>query len=145
MNDPSLHEQAASIVDLMPRLMRMLFDLNTDDPAIDLPVAQLRVCGILRDGPQAMSAISKELKITLSATTQIADRLERAGLVERVTEADDRRVKCLQLTSKGYEIMRNRRECRTAGVEAVLARMNPETRSEVVDALQVLLKACDNR
>lgn len=145
MDDPKLREQAAVIVDLLPRLMRGLFELNTDDPAVELPVAQLKVCGILREGPQTMSAISRELNITLSATTQIADRLEGSGMVERVCETEDRRVKCLQLTPKGEEIMRKRRIRRTADVEKVLAGMSPDARGEVVDALQTLLRACNNR
>ena len=47
--------------------------------AAELPLAQLRVCGVLCDGPRPMSAVSRELGVSLSAMTQIADRLERAG------------------------------------------------------------------
>src|SRR5215472_9587622 len=98
MNDESLISQAAKLECLLPKLMRRLFTLDPSHPANELPVAQLRVCVILQAGPRTVSAVSEELGISVSATTQIADRLERAGLVERVAERDDRRMKLLRLT-----------------------------------------------
>ena len=80
-------EEANKIASLLPALMRQLFTLD-DDLAVDLPLAQLRVCASLQDGPLPMSALSRELGVTLSAMTQIADRLERANLVSRVAEAE---------------------------------------------------------
>ena len=49
------------------------------DPADDLPLAQLRVCSLLVGGDRSISCLSRELGITMSATTQLADRLERTG------------------------------------------------------------------
>ena len=59
-------------------MMRQLFSAD-DHLAAELPLAQLRVCGMLYDGPHPMSVLSRELGVSLSAMTQIADRLERAG------------------------------------------------------------------
>lgn len=141
MRDDTLREQALAVADLMPRLMRRLFTLDGDDPAMDLPVAQLRVCGILRDGPQSMSSLSRELGVSLPAATQLADRLERAGLVERMPEQDDRRVRCLQLTPRGRETMMARREKRVARVTDALARLAPDSRRSVISALRALFEA----
>ena len=85
-----------------------------------MPLAQLRVCGILYDGPRPMSALSRELGVSLSAMTQIADRLERARLVNRVAEGADRRIRCLQLTERGQKLMRSREDARNRRVLAVL-------------------------
>jgi len=141
MADHQIRDQAAAIAELIPKVMRGLFVIDVDDPATGLPIAQMRVCSILRDGPRAMTAIHKELGISLSAVTQIADRLERAGMVERVTESDDRRVRCLQLTAHGLEIMHRRRNRRVRRVSEVLERLSPEKREEVLGALRVLLDA----
>ncbi len=100
MDNSNRFEEANQIASLLPALMRQLFMLD-DDLAADLPLAQLRVCAILRDGPHPMSVLSRELGVSLSAMTQIADRLERAKMVSRVAEDSDRRVRCLQLTQKG--------------------------------------------
>lgn len=144
VRDEGIERQASEIVDLLPRTMRGLFALDVDDPATELPVGQLRVCGVLKDGPHNMSALSRELGISLSATTQIADRLERAGFVERVCADGDRRVKRLILTPHGTRVMRERRERRIACVREALSRLTPEAREDVLAALRLLRAACSD-
>jgi DNA-binding MarR family transcriptional regulator len=134
-------EQGKAIASLLLSITRRLF-AGDHDPAEELPLAQLRVCGILHDGRRPMSTISRELRVSLSAMTQIADRLERAGLVERVSEGTDRRVRCLQLTERGEEMMRAREEARVRRVQAVLEGLLPETRNEVLASLKTLVAAC---
>src|SRR5205807_4800056 len=141
MSEELLLVQAAKLESLLPKLMRRLFTLDPSHPANELPVAQLRVCTILQSGTRTVSAIGEELRISVSAATQIADRLEKAGLVERVAEPDDRRMKKVQLTAHGTEVMRSRRERRVQGAAAALEQITPSARAEVLDALQVLLDA----
>ena len=141
MSEELLLVQAAKLESLLPKLMRRLFTLDPSHPANELPLAQLRVCTILQSGPRTVSAIGEELRISVSAATQIADRLERSGLVERVAEPDDRRMKKVQLTAHGAEVMRSRRETRVQGAAAALEQLAPSDRAEVLRALQVLLDA----
>ena len=141
MNDQSLAEQSRAIAGLMPKLVRGLFPA-AHDLAADLPLAQLRVCGILSDGPKPMSAIGRELGVSNSAMTQTADRLERARLVNRVAKDSDRRIRCLQLTPQGEKMMRRRREALVRRVLAVLERLAPQSRQEIRTALETLQCAC---
>ena len=127
MSQHDLFEIAEAVAGLIPRLARGLTS-SVKDPADDLPLAQLRLCGILGEGPQPMSAVSRALGVSLSALTQIADRLERAGLVKRVAEGSDRRVRCLQLTARGEKMMRKRREVRVLRTLAVLEHLSPAAR-----------------
>jgi DNA-binding MarR family transcriptional regulator len=141
MDETPLLEDAEAIAALMPKLARSLFTAD-HDPADELPLAQLRVCGMLAEGPRPMSALGRELRVSLSAMTQIADRLERVRLVRRVAEDGDRRVRCLQLTPRGAKIMRQRRESRTRQVLAALGHLGPHERKQLVAALETLLAAC---
>lgn len=141
MSDIILQSQASVLTSMLQKFMRSINTLSTDDPAMDLPVAQIRVCSVLRDGPRTMSALSRELGISLSAVTQIADRLERGGMVERVNEADDRRVKKLQLTSQGNQVMSARNERRNQRVMKVLEHLPPESRMEILASIKTLLSA----
>lgn len=142
MSDDLLRKQGEEIVQLLSMLMRRLFTLGADDdPAMEIPGAQMRVCGILRDGPRTMSCLSSELGISQSAMTQIADRLERAGLVERVQESDDRRCKRLALTARGVEIMQARRGRRVLRTMEALSALEPVSRDAAVAALTALLDA----
>jgi DNA-binding MarR family transcriptional regulator len=141
MTDDALLEEAERLEELLPALARRLFTLPPEHPAMELPVAQLRVCTLLQTGPRSMSGLGEELDISVSAVTQIADRLERAGLVARIHGGDDRRTKKLQLTLQGTEMMRSRREIRVRRVAHALARLSPEVRETVLHAMQALLDA----
>ena len=141
MSQQDLLEIAEAVAGLMPRLARGLTSAEKD-PADDLPLAQLRLCGILSEGPRPMSALSRALGVSLSALTQIADRLERARLVKRVAEGNDRRVRCLQLTARGEKMMRKRREARVLRTLAVLEHLSAPQREAVRASLEVLVNAC---
>ncbi|MFQ5554113.1 MAG: MarR family winged helix-turn-helix transcriptional regulator [Acidimicrobiia bacterium] len=92
----------------------------------DLPLAQAAALLHLRD-PIPMSELATALTCDRSNITGIIDRLEERGLVERLTDAADRRVKQLVLTRAGHR-MRDRLHTRlygdllhTPGVTADLA------------------------
>jgi len=144
-NPPELEsvpdEQAAELECLLPKLMRRLFTLEPGSVVSELPLAQLRLCTILQAGPKPMSAVGEELQTSVSAVTQIADRLERAGLVERVPESGDRRMKLLRLTHQGADLMRSRREMRVRRVGEVLGHLSPNDRESAIRSIRTLLAA----
>ena len=133
-------EQAKTLVALLQTLLRELTAGSTD-AAVELPVAQLRVCHVLRDGPRSLSAIGQELHVSPSAVTQIADRLERARLVRRVAEGADRRIRRLQLTERGEAMMRTHDDERIRRTAAALDRMTPDAIKQAVAALENLGRA----
>jgi DNA-binding MarR family transcriptional regulator len=141
MIDAALLQQAQFVSSTISRITRMVSAIDMNDPAVQLPIAQFRVCSILSEGPRTMTSLSRELGVTLSAMTQIADRLERTQLVERVTESDDRRVKSLQLTPHGTDIMLSRSQRRIHRVARALESLSPEAREQITRALGVLLDA----
>ena len=140
VNPPVPLEQARTVTALLRSLMREL-SAGLDDPAVELPLAQLRVCNVLSGGPQTMSSLGRELGVSLSAITQIADRLERARLVKRVSQGNDRRVRCLQLTDRGAKMMQRHEEKRVQRMSASLENLTPKARGEVTAALEKLIRA----
>jgi DNA-binding MarR family transcriptional regulator len=140
--DPTLvHKQARTLASLLPTLMRQFMAVD-EDPAAELPLAQLKVCNLLFHKPQPMSELSRELGVSLSAMTQIANRLERADLVKRVAKNDDRRVRCLELTNHGSEMMQLREDARIARASVVLEHLSPKAREQVLAAFEGLIRAC---
>ena len=133
-------EQAAAVIGLLQSLLREL-TTGSNDPAAELPLAQLRLCRVLSSGLQSISAISRELGVSLSAITQIADRLERARLIRRVTEDNDRRIRCLQLTARGEKLLRLHDEGRIRRMAAALERLTPKARKDAAAALDTLVRA----
>jgi DNA-binding MarR family transcriptional regulator len=143
-NCPVAPEEARRIAGLFHDFMRHLTmgnDGEGDDAAKEMPLAQLRVCHVLCGGPRSMSAISREMGTSLSAVTQIADRLERAELIRRVSGGDDRRIRCLQLSQRGEQIMRFHEESRIRRMSRVLERLTPDEREEAASAFRMLAQA----
>jgi len=143
MGDRQLLEQAKQIDRLLPRLMRRLSTLRPKDPTTQLPLAQLRVCAILSDGAFTISALAQELHTSVSAATQLANRLEAVRLIERVAGRRDRRVKELRLTDRGRRLMRSRRARRIRRATEMLAQVSPATREALLRALHELLRDSD--
>lgn len=144
MEDSVILEQAQAMASMTLTLMRQLASPD-DSLAAKLPLAQLRVCTLLSEGSRPLSALGRELGVSLSAMTQIADRLERARLVRRVPDPDDRRVKCLELTPRGEKAMRRRQDARAARSMELLGRLSPRRRMEAMATFETLVAACDAR
>lgn len=116
--------------------------LAVEDETSDLPLRQLKVCVALFEGPRSMSEISRRMGVSQSAMTQTADRLERAGLVERFFQGPDRRVRWLKLTAAGQSMIREHEEAHITRMAAVLSRLSPEDIKLTLDALETVLAAC---
>lgn len=133
---------AARVESLMPRIARRLFTIEVNHPSAELPSAQARVCSfLLMFGESSISDVAEELGVSTSAATQIADRLERTGMVERFSRIDDRRVKLLRLTDQGIDMMQARRERRVQRATAALERLTPHDRVQLIEGLGKLLDA----
>src|SRR6478672_3924086 len=94
--------------------------LGVDDSMMDLPLRQFKVCLALYRQSRSMSEIGRELKLWPSAVTQVSDRLERRGLIERAFQDDDRRVRMLRLTRKGQQLVRTREEKQLSRIATAL-------------------------
>ena len=136
----SIHEQAAAIESLLPRLMRAVFRAP-HDPMHDLPLGQLKMMRVLSEGSKTPSDIASELKISLSSVTQIVTRLEESGLVERSADSQDKRVKHIRLSAFGEETMRERKRVRVGQLMAILETLTPEDRAVTIAALQKMIEA----
>jgi DNA-binding MarR family transcriptional regulator len=60
-----------------------------------------------RHGPMPAGELAKAAGITTGAVTQVVDRLERKGIVERLPDPTDRRRVLLGITEKGRRIARD--------------------------------------
>lgn len=137
-NEP-VRAQARQLDQIFKSLARKV--LVDDDPAGELPLRQFRLCIALLDRPRSMSHLSRELGVSQSAITQLADRLEAAGMVTRAA-GRDRRVRSLQLTSRARKMLRLREEGQVARVAAILERMSAEARGALLASMQALRDAC---
>jgi DNA-binding MarR family transcriptional regulator len=112
--------------------------LGVDDSMMDLPLRQLKVCLTLYGQSRSMSEIGRELKLSPSAVTQVSDRLERRGLIERVFQDEDRRVRKLRLTRKGQQLVRSREKKQLRRIATALNKLSENELGQVMNGLEVL-------
>lgn len=140
MGDLDLWEQAIELERMLPIVIRQIFTTDPDHATSELPFGQFRLCMLLhQEGSRTMSQIGDDLGISVSAVTQMADRLERAGIVERqAATGGDKRVRTLRLSKSGLEMMDTRMEFRLQRAHEVLKLLAPEERLAALNLLDRL-------
>lgn len=88
-----------------------------------------------------VTELAETAGVTPSTMSLTLDRLERAGLVMRERDPDDRRVMNVRLTEAGARAREGGGPFDPESVDAALRRLGPEARREVVRALALLAGA----
>jgi len=86
--------------------------------------------------PMQMSEMATQLVGSPSGTTRIADRLERAGLIERETPRDNRRIVLVHLTESGRRLLAKAERVFRAALEESFG--THLSRSDVVELRQLM-------
>jgi len=132
---------AQTLESLLPRISRGVFRIDAPDPLGHIPIAQMRILRLLADRSRTAVELCQELNMTASALTQIANRLQARGLVQRIEDPADRRVRHLTLTGRAADLMSQRRELRIEAASRALSRLDDHERSTLATALNRLLQA----
>ena len=138
----SIKDQAEELEQLLPILMRTLHKPDPDDPLTELTMPQIRIMRLINFEPRTASSLGEELGLSVSAVTQMANRMEAAGLLERHDNKGDKRVKPLCVTEYGRELMQRRHNRRVSQAEESLAILSDEERLNFLAALSHFVSAC---
>lgn len=90
--------------------------------------------------PRNMSAVSKDLSVTVGTLTIAINSLVKKGYVKRVRSEEDRRVVLISLTSKGEKAYYHHRNFHDKMVLAVLRDLNEKETEALTKALVKLQK-----
>ncbi|MEU6095199.1 MarR family transcriptional regulator [Streptomyces sp. NPDC047079] len=88
-----------------------------------------------------LTALAETLGIALPAASRLCDRLEAAGLLERVTHPRNRRELQLRVTAHGRRTLADIAERRSANLADVLAAMTPARRAALEHGLHAFRAA----
>jgi DNA-binding MarR family transcriptional regulator len=91
-----------------------------------------------RSGPCRLTALAAAEGVTQPAMTQLIDRLEAGGLVERSADPDDGRVVRVQLTAAGRDLVARRRAARAERLSGLLAALSPADQEALAAALPAI-------
>lgn len=96
------------------------------------------LCIIYEKGQITMGELCKEISSACSTATDLADKLEKAGYVERIREKRDRRVVRLNILVKGEKLVKTVIERRTKTLSQILETFEREDRMRVISCLETL-------
>ncbi len=139
MSQESLAERLEA---LFPSLLRALYRPKEGDPLSELTIGQIRIVRLLYAETHTVSSLGEELGMSISATTQMTQRLEGSGLVEKSDDPLDKRVKILRLSLLGKRLMDVRRAQRIDHVQRVLDGMSKDRQMQLIDVLDELRGEC---
>lgn len=108
---------------------------------MEIPGLQFDALVNIREyGPLTMGELGKKLFVACSTATDLADRMERAGLAVRVRDAKDRRIVRLHLLPRGREALEGVTTERQKLVSEVLRDYTDQEYKELSCSLELLAK-----
>ena len=109
---------------------------------LDLTLPQVKVLMVVgASGETRMSEIGRGLGASASTATGIVDRLAERRLVERVRDAQDRRVVRVRLTAVGEETLAQIAALTNTRMRELLARLTSAELATVRRAMELLTEA----
>ena len=82
--------------------------------------------------PPTMGELSTELGVPLSTATRIVDGLVNVNFIERINDANDRRVVRVQMTKVGREIYQNAMDFNKQRISHMLYKFTPEEQTQLL-------------
>jgi len=102
--------------------------------------ALVTVAGDDDGSPSAINLVAERLGLSLPSASRAVDGLVKRGLVTRVEDSSDRRVRRISLTPKGREVSDRLVSARLEGLESFVAGLSAAERRKLDAALELLLK-----
>ena len=90
------------------------------------------------EAPLSQSELANLVQVEAATMVSTLDRLEKAGLVERIASETDRRVKHLKVTPAGQAIYSQVRERADALRHDVIGKLPPEKMAQATELLETL-------
>jgi DNA-binding MarR family transcriptional regulator len=121
--------------------IHLLRRARREDAAMGLPPAQASVLSVLVfGGARTLSALADVEQVKAPTMTRIVDALERAGLAQRLPDADDRRKLSIAATAAGTRLIQQGRSRRVKALAQLLADLDRDERATLNAAIALLAR-----
>ena len=106
MVNETIADPVALANDLRPILLRLSRELRKETEDLGVTGRQVTLLWLIRNHPGlSLRELAAEERISAPALSGHVDRLEKAGLIERAPDPNDRRGTLIELTPKGLELI----------------------------------------
>jgi len=140
--DKSLHEFGQEMAVIMPKFMQEVLRRQAKVLAKeDISIPQMVILSLLLQRKQCiMSEIAKNLSITRSAATGLADRMVKMHMIKRVADVKDRRIINIEITAKGKKAIEDVQQNRHKMIMNMFSKLEPIERKRYLDTLKKLYR-----
>lgn len=126
---------------LRPVLLRLARELRQETEQLGVTSRQVTLLWLVRHNPgMSMRELAAEERISAPALSGHVDRLEKAGLLERVRDEGDRRRVGLALTDEGERLLKRVRARRTTWLTERLRGLDDDEVAAIEVAIEPLGK-----
>jgi DNA-binding MarR family transcriptional regulator len=126
---------------LRPALLRLSRELRQETEQLGVTSRQVTLLWLVRKNPgMSLRELAAEERISAPALSGYVDRLEKAGLLARVRDENDRRRVGLALTDEGERLLRRVRARRTTWLADRLRGLDDDELAAVEAAIEPLGK-----
>jgi DNA-binding MarR family transcriptional regulator len=131
-----LDEIADTLMESFPIFFRRIFrdesqqSMRKFDPSRHV----LRI--VMMHGPVPMSQMGRHMGISKPYMTALVNKLIREGLVERVSDPEDRRVVKITITTAGKDAVKELKKCQREAVLKNISSLSPEDISVLHDSVK---------
>ena len=127
--------------EIRPVLLRLARELRKETEQLGITARQATLLWLVKRSPGlSLAELAAEEGISPPALSGNVDRLERAGLLQRVRSAEDRRRVGLELTEDGAKLLRRIRARRTTWLAGRLGALEPAELDAIAAAAPALSK-----
>jgi DNA-binding MarR family transcriptional regulator len=139
------HEPLAVANRLRPALLKLARELRRESHAFGVTGGQVSLLfQIQRHRGIGVRGLAALERISAAAMSGHVDRLERAWLVRRTPDLDDRRRHGLSVTDEGERVLRSVKSRRTAWLSARLEQLSPDELAALDAAVEPLLSLLED-
>ena len=144
-NEELIGYQTSRLQDLINEIVQCCEDKRLyESQRFSVPYAELK-CLMLFDGERYLTVkgIAQKLDVAKSRVTKLINGLIEKGLVERIDDPRDGRIKLINLTSAGQKKSEEVADFHREIHSSILLQMDPEERKNMLSYLELLRAAME--
>ena len=92
-------------------------------------------------GSSDVTHLVDTMQVTKGAASQMVERMVQLDLIERLEDAEDRRVRHIHLTARGRQLIEESVAARGRWLDSIAGSMTPDQQSKVMESLNCLMQA----
>ncbi len=140
LTKPSIDRHVVEIDDLLRSVGAILKKRGRDMLSnFDITNPQFDALLVLREfGELTMGELCAKMFLACSTATDLIDRMERNGLIERIRDTTDRRVIRLKVRPKGEEVIDEVLEARRGYLGSILSELDIADKERLIQSLDQL-------